>query len=90
MRVKRRGGLSDVIVAVEYEYEFSEAALVQALKHHPHAQVVINANPNGGATNAARTHGESAEVPILGMADAMGALNFDGARFREYVGREGR
>ncbi|HEV3322337.1 MAG TPA: hypothetical protein VG147_09130 [Solirubrobacteraceae bacterium] len=90
MLVKRREPLSDVIAAIEYEYEFSEAALVRALKHHPGARVIINANPNGGATDAALTHAESAEVAILGVSEAMGALNLDGVRFREYVCRERR
>lgn len=90
MLVKRRGGSSDMIAAIEYEYEFSEAAFVRALEHHPDAQVVINANPNGGATNAAHAHAESAEVPILGIAEVMGALNLDGEYFRGYVGRERR
>jgi hypothetical protein len=31
MRIKRTGRLSDVTVAVEYEYEFSEEAVVWAL-----------------------------------------------------------
>jgi hypothetical protein len=90
MLVKRRRSLSDVIAAVEYQYEFSEAALVRALQRHPHAQVVINTNPCGGSTNAALKHAESAQVPILSIADAMGALNLDGAGFDSYVGHKRR
>jgi hypothetical protein len=90
MLVKREDGLSDVIAAIEYEYEFSEEAFVQALKHHPDADVVVNANPNGAPTSAALTHATSAEVPIYGLPEVMGALNFDGARFRDYRPRERR
>jgi hypothetical protein len=88
MLITRRGDLSDVIAAIEYEYEFSEEAFVRALKHHPDAEVVINTNSNGGPTDAALTHAESAEVPIYGIADVMRALNFDGAEFRRCVPRE--
>jgi hypothetical protein len=89
MRIKRRRRLSDVIAAIEYEYEFSEEALVRALERHPDARVVVNANPNGKSSNAALTHAESAEVSIFGLREVMGALNFDGARFRDY-GQRGR
>jgi hypothetical protein len=88
MLITRRSDLSDVIAAIEYEYEFSEEAFVRALKHHPDAEVVINTNPNGGPTDAALTHAESAEVPIYGIAEVMRALNFDGAGFRRCVPRE--
>ncbi len=87
MLVKRRGRLSEMIAAIEYEYEFGEAALVRALKYHPDAQMVINANPNGGSTNGAQAHAEAAGVAILSIKEAMGALNFGGASFREYVDR---
>jgi hypothetical protein len=87
MRLKRKGSLSDVLVAVEYEYEFSEEALVQAIKRHPDATVIINANPNGRATSAAMAHAENAEVTIFGVSELMGALNYDGKQFRSYKPR---
>jgi hypothetical protein len=90
MLVKRREVLGDVVAAIEYEYEFSEEAFVRALKHHPDAQMVINANPNGGSTNAALAHAGSTKVPILGMSEAMGALNLPEAELRGYVGRQRR
>lgn len=90
MLIKRREDMGDVVAAVEYEYEFSEEAFVRALQHHPDAQMVINANPNGGATNAALAHAGSTQVPILGMSEAMGALNLSEAELRGYVGRQRR
>ncbi|HEV7162941.1 MAG TPA: hypothetical protein VGN25_06785 [Solirubrobacteraceae bacterium] len=86
MLVKRWGRLSDVVAAIEYKYEFGEAAFVEALERHPDSQVIINTNPSGGVTNAALKLSESAEVPILGVAEAMGALNFDTADFPGYAG----
>jgi hypothetical protein len=88
MLVKRGEVLGDVIAAIEYEYEFSEEAFVRALRHHPDAQMVINANPNGGSTNAALAHAGSTKVPILGMSEAMGALNLPEAELCGYVGRQ--
>jgi hypothetical protein len=88
MLIKRRGDSSDVIAAIEYEYEFSEEAFVRALKHHPDAEVVINTNPNGGPTDAALAHADSAEVPLYDIADVMRALNFDGAAFRRCAPRK--
>jgi hypothetical protein len=90
MLIRRQGGLGDMIAAIEYEYEFSEAAFVRARKRHPDARMVINANPCGGTTDVACARAESAEVPILGIAEVMGALNLDGERFRRYVGIERR
>jgi hypothetical protein len=84
MRLRRRGGLSDVIVAVEYEYEFSEEALVGALERHPDADVILNANPNGRPTSAALSHARHAKVPIFRLSELMGALNYDGEQFRSY------
>jgi hypothetical protein len=84
MRLRRQGGLSDVIVAVEYEYEFSEEALVGALERHPDADVILNANPNGRPTSAALSHARHAKVPVFTLAELMGALNYDGEQFRSY------
>lgn len=84
MRLKRRGGLSDVIVAVEYEYEFSEEALVGALERHPDADVVLNSNPNGRPTSAALSHAQHAKVPVFSLAELMGALNYEDEQFRNY------
>jgi hypothetical protein len=87
MLLKRPGALSDVVAAIEYEYEFSEEALVRALTRHPDATVVVNTNPNGKPTTAALAHAESAEIPLFGVAELMGALNYDGEGFREYMPR---
>ncbi len=84
MRVERQGGMSDVVAAIEYQYEFSEEAMVQALARHPDATVILNANPNGKPTSAALTHVTYTGVPIFRFAEMMGALNYDGAPFRSY------
>jgi hypothetical protein len=84
MRLNRRGGLSDVVVAVEFEYEFSEEAMVRALTRHPDVDVVLNSNPGGRPTGAALTHAAHAEIPIFSSIELMGALNYDGERFRTY------
>ncbi len=85
MRLKRHGGLKDVTIAVEYHYEFSEEALVQAIEHHPGMDVILNANPNGRVTEAALAHAQEVRVPVFGIAQLMGALNYDGERFRNYI-----
>jgi hypothetical protein len=84
MRVTRRGGKSEVVAAIEFQYEFSEEAAVQALTRHPDATVILNANPNGRSTSAALAYSAHTGVPIFGFAEMMGALNYDGARFRSY------
>jgi hypothetical protein len=90
MRLERHKGLSELVVAVDYQYEFSEEAVVQAVKHHPNASVIVNANPNGRSTSAALTHAEHAGVTIFGVSELMGALNYDGEQFRSYKPRHRR
>jgi hypothetical protein len=85
MQLKRYGGLSDVALAVEYHYEFSEEAVVAAIEHHPGMDVILNANPNGRVTEAALAHAKEVQVPVFGIAQLMGALNYDGERFRNYI-----
>jgi hypothetical protein len=84
MRLRRTGSLSDVVVAIEYEYEFSEEAVVRAISRHPDADVLLNANPNGTATAAAYSHAYDAGIAIYKTRELMGALNYDGAQLRNY------
>ena len=84
MEVDRVADLNSIRVAVEYEYEFSEEALVKALKRHPDADAVLNANPNGTPTDAALGHAKVASVGLFLLADLMGALNYDGDAFFHY------
>jgi hypothetical protein len=84
LRLRRRGRLSDVVVAVEYEYEFSEEGVVQAINRHPDADVLLNANPNGGGTVAAYSHAYHANVAIYKTGELMGALNYDGDQLLSY------
>jgi hypothetical protein len=79
-----RDGLSTVEIAVEYEYEFGEEALVRALNHHPGVDAVLNSNPNGKPTTAALKHAEQAGVGLFSFRELMGALNFEGSAFRNY------
>ena len=90
MRLERHKGLSELVVAVDYQYEFSEEAVVQAVKHHPNASVIVNANPNGRSTGAALTHAQHAGVTIFGVSELMGALHYDGEQFRSYKPRHRR
>jgi hypothetical protein len=90
MRLSRHAGMSELVVAVDYQYEFSEEAVVQAIEHHPDASVIVNANPNGGSTEAALTHAKHAGVTIFGVSELMGALNYDGEQFRNYNPRHRR
>jgi hypothetical protein len=71
----REGSLPDVTIAVEYEYEFTQEALIAARKKHPEAQVYLNGNPNGRPTSAAVGFGESAAVEIFRFGDLMSRLN---------------
>jgi hypothetical protein len=90
MRLHRGDALSNVTVAVEYEYEFSEEALVRAIQRHPDADVILNANPNGSRTTAAQSHADDTGVPVFKVGELMGALNFDGAQLRDYTPPERR
>ncbi len=74
MRVSRVGPLDPLRIAVEYHYEFTEEALVQALERHPDVDVVYNANPNGKVTEAAHSHAGHADVEVLGFGDLMKRL----------------
>lgn len=85
MRLRRVPPLSDVVISVEYDYEFGEESLVRALQRHPGVDAVVNANPNGRPTMAALEHGEYANVPVYRIAEMMGALNFNGDRFVSYT-----
>jgi hypothetical protein len=85
MRLRREPPLSDILIAVEYDYEFGEESLVRALQRHAGVNAVVNANPNGRPTMAALTHGEYANVPVYRIAEMMGALNFDGSQFVSYT-----
>lgn len=84
LRLRREGTLSDVVIAIEYEYEFSEEAAVRAISRHPDADIILNANPNGRATTAAYSHARDAQVPIYRISELMGALNYDGEQLRNY------
>jgi hypothetical protein len=75
MHVYRVGALSPLRIAVEYHYEFTEEALVQALERHPDVDVVYNANPNGKVTEAAYSHAEHADVEVLGFKELMTRLH---------------
>jgi hypothetical protein len=89
-QLRRKGSLGDVVVAVEYEYEFSEEAAVRAIGRHPAADVILNANPIGRSTTAAYLHARDAQVPIYRLGELMGALNYDGDQFRSYEPPERR
>lgn len=84
MRLRRNPPLSDVVVAIEYEYEFSEEGVINAIDRHPDADVILNANPNGSATSAAYSHASDAGIAIYKTGELMGALNYDGERLRNY------
>jgi hypothetical protein len=84
LRLSRSGGLDDVIVAVEYQYEFTEEAAVSALERHPDAEVILNGNPNGTATRSALSYAEQTGVPIFSATELMGAISYEGERFRRY------
>lgn len=58
--------------------------MVRALARHPGVDVILNSNPNGRPTGAALSHARDAGVPIFGLGGLMGALNYDGERFRTY------
>lgn len=85
MRLRRQPPLSDVVISVEYDYEFGEESLVRAIQRHPAVDAVVNANPNGRPTMAALEHGDFANVPVYRIAEMMGALNYDGDRFVSYA-----
>jgi hypothetical protein len=74
MRVSRVGARDPLRIAVEYHYEFTEEALVHALRRHPDVDVVYNANPNGKVTEAAYSHAGHAGVEVLGFGDLMKRL----------------
>lgn len=67
----RRTGLSPLLVAADYQYEFSEEALVQAIARHPDAQVVYNANPNGRPTVAATRYATQTGVEVLKFGELL-------------------
>jgi len=75
MEVRRTGGLAALRIAVEYQYEFTEEHLVQALDRHPDVEVVYNANPNGSVTEAAYEHAHHADVEVLGLKELMRRLH---------------
>ena len=75
MDVSRTGTLDALRMAVEYEYEFTEEALVRALARHPEVDVVYNANPNGKVTQAAYRHAGHANVEVLGFKELMQRLH---------------
>ncbi len=74
MRLVRSGRMPDVVISIEYGYEFGEEALVEALERHPDVDVVLNANSLGRATSAALEHADNAGVHILNLSSLMGGL----------------
>jgi len=79
-----RDGLNDVVVAVDYQYEYSEEAFVDAINRHPHANAILNTNPNGRPTEAAIAHTRHAKIGLFNFAELMGALNYEGSAFLNY------
>ncbi len=84
MRILRTNSLSDVTISIEYEYEFSQEAIVRALKKHPDVDAVLNANPNGRPMPPAVSHAGHARVGLFRLRELMGALNYGGAAFTDY------
>jgi hypothetical protein len=82
--LRRRGPLSNVTVAIEYEYEFTEEAIVRAIRRHPDADLFLNANPSGTTTAAAYSHVRHAGRSIYNTSELMGALNYDGEQLHNY------
>jgi hypothetical protein len=74
-RLRRAGAAPDLVVAIEYEYEFTQEALINARKRHPEATVYLNANPNGRPTSAAVGHGEFTGVEVHRLGDFMRRLH---------------
>ncbi|MEV5751140.1 hypothetical protein AB0L00_25250 [Actinoallomurus sp. NPDC052308] len=79
-----RDGLSNIVIAIDYQYEFSEEALVGAIKRHPQANAIMNVNPNGRPTEAALEHARHAKIGLFNYTELMGALNYDGNTFLNY------
>ncbi|MGI8757312.1 MAG: hypothetical protein ACR2MB_15945 [Acidimicrobiales bacterium] len=75
MCVSRVGTFDPLRIAVEQHYEFTEEALVHALKRHPKVNVVYNANPNGTVTQDAHSHAGHAGVEVLGLGDLLRRLH---------------
>ena len=71
----RQRPLSDVTIAVEYEYEFTQEALIAARKKHPEAGMYLNGNPNGRPTSAAVSLSDFAGVEIHRFGELMSRLN---------------
>lgn len=90
MTIVRKGGLDSICIAIEYEYEFSEEALVKALKRHPEVHAILNSNPNGTPTRAALQHAAQARVGLFKLRELMGALRHDGDSFFDYRPPKGR
>jgi hypothetical protein len=71
----RKEPLPSLTVAVDYQYEFTQEALVAAVERHPDARIFLNANPNGRPTSAAVGHGEFAGVEVHRIGELMSRLN---------------
>lgn len=85
MRVVRQPGMEDLVVAVVHQYDMSRDALHSAIDRHPDADVVMNSNPYGRVTSAAREHAQHAGVAVFTGRELMGAMNYTGARFANYT-----
>ena len=88
MKIVRSGSLPPVTVAIEYEYEFAEEALVKAIQRHRGVSAILNANPNGRPTRAALEHAKSTGIGLFSLGELMGALNYGGNDFINYKSPE--
>lgn len=75
MQVSRNRPLEPLQIAVEYQYEFTEEALVDAKERHPDVDIIYNANPNGTVTEAAFDHATHAGVEVLGFKELMSRMH---------------
>lgn len=75
MRVVRQNELSDVLIAVDEQYEFSAEAVVAAVRLHPDADIICDNNPNGRVTEAAVEQASHAGVEVMKLTDLFTRLH---------------
>lgn len=72
-----RAGLRPLVIAVAYEYEMTEEALVSAIQRHPEASIIYNANPNGRTTTAAVRHAADSDTETLRFRELMPRMRIE-------------
>ena len=87
--VERKNG-SRLRVLVTNTYFFTEYTYEKVLSADPNISAILCSNPYAGYTSSAKERSLEANIGLFTLSEFMGALNYEGERFTNFLLREDR